>query len=143
MNGGSHFGIRVQHLIYQIPQSLRVWWTDWREWPLEDLQCQSIHWLGIECMAQIAHLIQTTPKCPYITLITVWLIFKQLRTHIVWSTNASICQIPRWVQYLSNSKITQPHPAILQENVLCLQIPMQNLLLMQVIECQCHLSKPI
>ena len=35
------------------------------------------------------------------------------------------------------------YPSVLQENILCLEISMQNLLIMQIVQSQSHLSKPI
>ena len=83
-------------------------------------------------MPQIAHFIEDAPESPNVRFITIRLVFKEFGTHVVRCPNASVSKILCIVKYLCNTEITKPDSAILEENVLSLEISVQYTSFMQI-----------
>ena len=70
-------------------------------------------------------------------LVGVGLVLEDLGGHVVRGADAGAGQVLRPVQHLRNPEVPQPDPLVtLQEQVLALQVPVQDFLIVQVVDGQ-------
>ena len=82
---------------------------------MQDLIHKGIDVSGSESMFQGCHFIHTTPQCPDVRFVVIWLIREELWTHVVRSTNDSVSQFTRSIQHSGYAKITNLDDVVLTE----------------------------
>ena len=133
----------MKHFLYEVAQLLGVDIVNGRVGASQDFNGEAIDGLGVECVAQVAHLIEHAAEGPHIRLVTVGLILKELGRHVVRGPDACVCEVFRAVEDLGYSEIAQTDLAVPEENVLGLQVAMKDLPFMKVEQSKCHLHEPI
>lgn len=95
-------------------------------------------------MSKCDHLIQDTTEWPNIRLLVIRLFLANLWWKIVRCSNCGLGTVICMLKYPGNTEITDLNGSILiHENILCLQVSMQDLAVMDVFNGQCHLHKPV
>mmetsp|Transcript_8454 Transcript_8454/g.20355 ORF Transcript_8454/g.20355 Transcript_8454/m.20355 type:complete len:255 (+) Transcript_8454:371-1135(+) len=99
--------------------------------------------LGVEGVLQGRHLVQHHAEAPHVRLEVVRLVLDDFRTQVVGRSHHGLCVVFRGVQHPGNPEIPELHlPALVQKNVLRLQITVQHLALVHVPQRETDLCKP-
>lgn len=94
-------------------------------------------------MLQITHLIEQTSQGPNVCFVIIGFESELFGRHVVRCSNHCVGELLLFIQHLGNPKVPQPNLPPCQENILCLQVPMQNLLLVHVEQGQTDLDEPV
>ena len=95
-------------------------------------------------MPERDHLVKDTAQRPDITLLIVRLFLANLRREVVGSADSCLRAIIGVLKNTGDSEVTNLDlPTLRHENVLCLQVTMQNLSVMNVLDGQSHLDEPV
>mmetsp|Transcript_77110 Transcript_77110/g.204722 ORF Transcript_77110/g.204722 Transcript_77110/m.204722 type:complete len:544 (+) Transcript_77110:443-2074(+) len=114
----------------------------------DDLQCQAIKALGIECPLPVHDLIENAAKRPNITLVAVRLVVDELGRHVERRANLRFRKVCCGVEHLGDPEVAQLQskdvfsPVTGEEYVLRLQVPVQDLLCVQSVQRQGDLHEP-
>ena len=95
-------------------------------------------------MTQSQHFVQYAAKRPDVGFLIVRLLLANFRRKVVGCTNSGLSAIISVLQNSCNAEITNLDLAALgHENVLRLEISVQNLSVVDVLDCKSHLDEPI
>lgn len=95
-------------------------------------------------MAQRAHFVENTTKTPNIAFAIVLLLLHNLRRHVVWSANSSLCLLHGPTKDPRNAEISHfNNPRAGEKNILRLEVSVQDLSVVDMLYCQTYLHKPI
>lgn len=111
---------------------------------LEDLFGELMERLRVEWWMKGAHFEEQDAEGPNVGFKAIWLILNDLRGEIVWRTNNRLCLRFGVAQDSCDTEISElDHVALRQENVLRLQISVQDLAIMDMLECKTNLCEPV
>lgn len=105
---------------------------------------QSFHTVCVKGMMQSDHLIKDAAKRPNVWFLIVRLFLANFWRQVIRSSNCSFCTIVCVLKNSSNSKVSNLDFSILShEYILSFQISVENFSVMNVLDGQCDLNKPI
>jgi hypothetical protein len=90
------------------------------------------------------HFVENTAQRPDIRFLVIGLLLADLWREIVWRSNGCLGAVVGVLQDSGNSEITDfDRTVLIHKYVLCLQISVQNFPVVNVLDCQSHLDKPV
>mmetsp|Transcript_83697 Transcript_83697/g.231974 ORF Transcript_83697/g.231974 Transcript_83697/m.231974 type:complete len:341 (-) Transcript_83697:71-1093(-) len=144
VGGGRSLGlVPVQEVPAKDSQLLGVSRRHLWHWPPGDLLHQGLDVLGFEGHAERGHLVNDAAKSPNVAPKRVGLLLADLWAEIVRGANCRPSKGHSALEHLGDAEVTHPQTVRRgEEKVLALEIPMQDVLVMHVLQRQGDLSKP-
>lgn len=99
---------------------------------MENLRGQLLDRLCVERGSSDCELIQDDSEGPNINFVSVWAVLKDLRGNIEWRSFDGHQEIGRCRHLFREAEVTDFNLILMQENILRLQVPMQDSVLMEV-----------
>lgn len=144
VDAGSLVRLRPQHQSQQVKDVLAEVSRRVGVLALDDFLCQLVQTLGVERRHQSAHLVQQHSKRPDVRFEGVGLRLDDLWREVVGSAHDGLCFGLGLAQDTGDAEVSQlDHASLGQENVLRLQVTVQNLSIVDVLECQANLREPV
>ena len=98
----------------------------------------------VKCVFQSTKLVQNATKGPYVRLVCVRLILTNFRRHVIGCTLHRLCHCHSIFEDFGYTEITKfDHTFFRKENILRFKISVQYLSIVNVLQSQAYLSKPI
>ena len=95
-------------------------------------------------MAESNHFVQDASKRPNIRLLVVRFLLADLWRQVIRSSDSCLSAIIGVLQNTSNTKVTNlDRPILVHEDVLSLQISVQNFPVVNMLNSESHLNKPV
>lgn len=136
--------IFVQHRAQQIWNGFAKMCWNVSIFTLNDFLCQLMKTLCIKWWLQSAHFIKQNTKWPNIRLEAIWLGLNNFRWEIIWCSNNCFSFGSCFTENSGNTEITKfNHTFFRKENILRFKISVQYLSIVDVLQSQAYLSKPI
>lgn len=112
--------------------------------PTQNLQHKTLHWIGIKRVFKCDHLLQDTTQRPHVTLLVLGLFLADFGWEILRCADGGLRAVLGVLQHACDAEVAHLDLALaIQEYVLCLQVPVQYLPVMDVLDCQCNLHEPV
>ena len=95
-------------------------------------------------MSQGQHFVQNAPQAPNVRLLVVWFFLANFRGKVIRSSDGSRCAVIGVLEHSSNTEVSDFDLVRLShEDVLSFQVSVEDLAVVDVLNCQAHLHKPI
>ena len=143
-HGGALGGVLNQHVGDEVLEVLAVGGRDGGVSSSEDFEHKPFHRVSVESMPEGDHLIEDAPERPDVRLLVVRLLLADFGREVVGRADGGLRAVVGVLEHAGNSEVTDLNLSVLRhENVLGLEVSVQNLAVVDVLDCQRHLHKPV
>ena len=111
---------------------------------MHDVHDELAHGISIEGHFEGHELVENAPQAPHVRLAIVAFVVHDLWRHVVWRTDAGGSQFASILKHARDPEIAQLDDTRLgEENVLCLEVTVQDLAIVDMLDGQRHLDEQV